>query len=196
MLSKAIIYAAGTGVLLVGAFIALTTGTVFAVKRRKKQALISLALALLFSSAGVSVGIQFARKSFRAVGRLVEENTPNSTTPDTVANRKRFERHLGFPPDDSITQVYYYADEIGVDVRYQMSFKCNRERVDDIIRQLGLSPAPDPYGGLRPITGFTWWTEGATKDCELWVAESSKDYFRELWYSEERGVVLYQEYSL
>ena len=57
---------------------------------------------------------------------------------DTVANQKGFERHFGFPTPASVTDLYYYADELGIDVKYQMGFRADPETIQRIVVELDL----------------------------------------------------------
>ncbi len=49
--------------------------------------------------------------------------------PDTENNKAGFERHFGFEPTEDITNIYYYADELGIDQTYQLSFTCNDKQL-------------------------------------------------------------------
>lgn len=117
-------------------------------------------------------------------------------TPDTTANRKGFERHLKITRTDAVTGVYYYADEIGADVRYQLTFKCDRKTIDQIINSLSLTQAPVGYEGLAPRDDLGWWKPDSTEDKTHWIHEKKDEYYRELWYSEDDGVAFYHEYSI
>ncbi len=117
-------------------------------------------------------------------------------TPDTAANRKGFERHFKLEPDEDVAQVYYYADELGADVRYQLSFRCGRETIDEIISRLSLAEAPEDHGGLAPRDDLTWWKPDSTSGRSHWVKERRNEHFWELWYSAEDGKAYYHEYSM
>ncbi|MCK5116663.1 MAG: hypothetical protein KAR44_08685 [Candidatus Aegiribacteria sp.] len=117
-------------------------------------------------------------------------------TPDTAANRKGFERHLMLAPTDAVSQVYYYADEMGADVRYQLSFKCDKTTIDQIVTGLSLSQAPAEYNGLAPRDDLKWWKSDSIKGRTLWVRERTDEYYWELWYSENDSVAYYHEYSI
>ena len=196
LLGKAIVYVIVIGLSFLGAFVALITAIVLTVKKKQKPALLSVAFMAGLGIIGAMTTVQFAKKSFTAMERIAEESFPDSNTPDTPANRKRFERHIGFAPGSTISNVYYYADEFGADVYYQLSFTCKRSELDTIINTLGLSPATDKHSGLTPAPGAHWWKKDEEKSLPRWETEDPKDYFKELWYSEETKKALYQEYSI
>ena len=114
--------------------------------------------------------------------------------PDTVDNRNGFEDHLKIKPDETISQVYYYADELGSDVRYQLSFKCNKETIKKIISKLSLTSGD--YSGLAPRDDLTWWKPDSTKERTHWVKKINDKYYKELWYSEKDRTAFYHEYSM
>jgi hypothetical protein len=117
-------------------------------------------------------------------------------TPDTKSNRAGFERHLKTKPSAAISQVYYYADEMGADVRFQLSFKCDRKTIEQIVTTLSLAQAPPDYKGLAPRDDLKWWKPDSTKDRTLWIKEKKHEYSRELWYSERDSKAFYHEYSI
>ena len=53
--------------------------------------------------------------SVLSLGTCTEYDLETAGTP---ANRKGFEDSFGFPADTNVSQIYYYADELGADVRY------------------------------------------------------------------------------
>ena len=60
-------------------------------------------------------------------------------SPDTQANRDGFRRHIGFAPSDAVSKLYYYADELGADVSYQLGFETDRKTIDAVVVSLGLA---------------------------------------------------------
>ncbi|WP_269524856.1 hypothetical protein [Coraliomargarita parva] len=118
-------------------------------------------------------------------------------TADTVANRDGFKAHFGFEPGPDVSALYYYADEFGADVRYQLAFRCPKPFADEIIRELKLMPSPANYSGLKPRDDLEWWLPSSTRDLPMWIHTPEKArYFREFWYSEAEGRAYYQEYSI
>jgi hypothetical protein len=117
---------------------------------------------------------------------------------DSPANCNGFEDSFGFPADANVTQVYYYADELGADVRYQLSFKCPRFVVDKIISELSLKPVPQDTADslLDPRDDLPWWQPDSIDGRDLWIKEEKNQYYRQLWYSEKDGMAFYLEYSV
>ena len=117
---------------------------------------------------------------------------------DSPANRKGFEESFGFAADANMSQVYYYADEFGADVRYQLSFKCPRVVVDKIISELSLKPVPQDTADslLDPREDLPWWQPDSIDGRDLWIKEEGNQYYRQLWYSEKNGMAFYLEYSV
>ena len=118
-------------------------------------------------------------------------------TADTPANRKGFAKHLGFEPGSAVSEVYYYADELGADVRYQLSFKCPKEVAEKIIGGLSLQPRPDDYSGLDPRDDLKWWKPNSIEGLSMWIKRTQGgQYHREFWYCDEDGLAFYHEYSI
>jgi hypothetical protein len=97
-----------------------------------------------------------------------------------------------------VTDVYYFADEMGADVIYQLSFATDPKTVTRIVTALDLTPAAKEQGmGLRLAYDFPWWDENDIQQATPYQrANNSRDYLRSLWYSEATGRVYYLEYSL
>ena len=119
-------------------------------------------------------------------------------TADTPANRGGFEQHFGFVPDTSVTNVYYYADELGIDASYQLSFKCSRETVNRIIDKLSLESVPPERADslLDPRDDLPWWNPDSIDNRELWLKEEENAYYWQLWYSDRDQTAFYLEYSV
>ena len=119
-------------------------------------------------------------------------------TADTQANRGGFEQHFGFVPDASVTEVYYYADELGVDASYQLSFKCSRKTVKRIIEKLSLESVPPGRADslLDPRDDLPWWNPDSIDNRELWLKEEENAYYWQLWYSDRDQMAFYLEYSV
>ena len=117
---------------------------------------------------------------------------------DTQANRGGFERHFGFVPDASVTKVYYYADELGIDASYQLSFKCSRETIKRIIEKLSLESVPPGRADslLDPRDDLPWWNPDSIDNRELWLKEEENAYYWQLWYSDRDQMAFYLEYSV
>ena len=115
---------------------------------------------------------------------------------DSPANKKGFTKHIGFEPSEDITGVYYYADELGADVQYQLHFSCDKLTFEKICEKLGLQIEKADYSALDPRTDLPWWDKESTKDHVIRVFVKEGSHHRELWYSEAKKTAYYHEYSL
>ncbi len=118
--------------------------------------------------------------------------------PDTAANRDGFERHFGFAAPANVTDLYYFADELGADVKYQLGFEAGPETVADIVATLNLTQSDSTKAhGLNLAYDFPWWDGEDIQRATLYQkTNAEEDYWWELWYSEATGRVYYLEYSL
>ena len=117
--------------------------------------------------------------------------------PDTEANLAGFARHFGFTVPADVTDVYYFADELGADVLYQLGFEASPETVARIVAALDLAPSISETTGLELAYDFPWWDETDIEQATGYrKSTEERDYVRALWYSERTGRVYYLEYSL
>jgi hypothetical protein len=118
-------------------------------------------------------------------------------TPDTEANRNGFARHIGFAPGTNASRVFYYADELGSDVRYQLAFVCDQSTATGIVTLLKLSPITEKYEGLRPRDDLLWWKADSIAGLPCWsMKETNHEYFRVFWYDVTNRTGFYMEYSM
>jgi hypothetical protein len=117
-------------------------------------------------------------------------------TPDAEVNRRGYARHLGAPPPASVREVYYYADEMGADTRYQLAFKAGPEVIREAVRRLDLVPVPETWAGLPPREDLPFWGEGATRGLAHWVFREGSLLVKELWYDEDAKQAYFFEYTL
>lgn len=117
--------------------------------------------------------------------------------PDTSANRAGFERHVGFAPPSDVTDIYYFADELGADVLYQLSFVAAPETVERIVAALDLEASTPQVDGALLAYDFDWWDTDALEESDLyWKSNVEEDYWWMLWYHAETQRVYYLEYSV
>jgi hypothetical protein len=123
--------------------------------------------------------------------------TYDHDVPDTAANLEGFERHFGFAAPSDVEDVYYFADETGADVLYQLGFETGPETVARIVAALDLVPVADAQEmGLGLAYDFPWWdTADIRQATRYWKSSAERDYGWALWYSEATGRVYYLEYS-
>ena len=117
--------------------------------------------------------------------------------PDTAPNQQGFARHFGFSPPADVTELYYYADELGIDAKYQLGFKADRSTVDRIVSSLDLKKPDKGFVEERIGTEFPWWTRSDFKDLKpYWKRSSDGKAFKYLWYDESKKQAWYLEFDL
>lgn len=119
-------------------------------------------------------------------------------TPDTPANKKGFERHLGFVPPPTVSEIYYYDDEIGIDVLYLLGFRADQQTIDKIIMIQGLEQHDGPVDvSVLEGDGFPWWNQDDVDTLiPYWRQSKDEDYFLFLWYNPETKCAYFLEYSI
>lgn len=116
--------------------------------------------------------------------------------PDTPANRAGFERHFGFEAPESVSDLYYYADELGADVTYQLGFTVDRATVDRIVAELDLMQGEIVFNATF-AREFDWWNVDTVEALTPYGwRNDDEDYYRFLWYDPAARRVYYLEYSL
>ncbi len=116
--------------------------------------------------------------------------------PDTPSNRKGFERHFGFAVPASVSDLYYFADELGADVKYQMGFKTDQETIDRIASALSLVQK-EPESHVRLAREFDWWDQDVTETLTpYWKSNQDDDYYWYLWFNPIQQRAYYIEFSL
>ena len=117
--------------------------------------------------------------------------------PDTLSNQKGFESHFGFAVPTSVSDLYYFADELGADVTYQLGFEANQETIDEIVSDLGLGQEELKTTWVGISYEFPWWDEEDIENLTpYWKSNQDKDYYWILWYDPTSQRVYYLEFSL
>jgi hypothetical protein len=117
--------------------------------------------------------------------------------PDTPANQKGFERHFGFAVPETVSDLYYFADELGADVTYRLGFKADQKTIDKIVSDLHLIQDEPELVGPRLVYEFPWWDEEDIGNLTpYWKSNSKKDYYWLLWYNPATERAYYIEFSL
>ena len=116
--------------------------------------------------------------------------------PDTEPNRAGFQKHFGFPAPDSVSNLYYFADALGADVKYQLGFSADGAVIQEIVDKHQLTEANDETH-IPTAREFDWWVSDEVKMLPVyWKKTADKEYYRYLWYSKETMQAYYLEYSL
>ncbi len=120
----------------------------------------------------------------------------NHDQPDTAANRQGFEKHLGVPASDAVSNVYYYADALGADSTYQLGFTATPDIIKQIVTELNLV-ATDPNTDGLIGRDFDWWIAEEIVRLPMYCRKTEgKEHYRCLWYAEKTKQAYYLEYSL
>jgi hypothetical protein len=146
----------------------------------------------------MSINLKLIRNSFLFVLLAIAScfTDYDVNTADTKANINGLKRHCKVQISNDISKVYYYADEFGADVIYQLSFKCDQPTIDKIIHSLSLKVAPSEFNGLDPRDDLGWWNSKSLNNRSHWVHIVQNAYYKELWYSKKDNIAFYIEYSL
>ena len=117
--------------------------------------------------------------------------------PDTGYARSGFREHIGYSALSSVSELYYKADDLGIDSRYQLRFKTSdAELVDRIVERSQLSESVDKgsTSSYHAGPGPEWWEAESEK------RKNARSYSRgagtnnrywHLWYDESTGLVWY-----
>jgi hypothetical protein len=116
--------------------------------------------------------------------------------PDTPANQEGFERHFGFAVPASVSDLYYFADELGADVKYQIGFKTDQETIERIASELDLVQE-EPEFRVRLAHEFDWWDKDIVESLTpYWRSNQDNDYYWFLWFDPTNQRAYYIEFSL
>jgi hypothetical protein len=120
----------------------------------------------------------------------------NHDQPDTPANKQGFAHRFGKEPGPDVKGIYFYADELGADCKYQLRFECSPKTLDSLVQSLSLTNTTKVEGHL-PGIDFPWWNGKSIDALPLhWRANEKKDYYWFLWYDALKSEGFFLEYSL
>lgn len=116
---------------------------------------------------------------------------------DSQQNRSGFEYHLGQAPTEAITGIYYYANELGADVSYQLRFEATQATIAPLIQSLALSNESPPIEQSIAREDLPWWNADRIDELSpYWKTNSSEDYYWMLWFDETAEEAFFLEFSL
>lgn len=116
--------------------------------------------------------------------------------PDTSANKEGFECHFGFPVPASVSDLYYFADELGADVKYQLGFITDQETIERIVSELDLTQGEPTFSCTGLIYEFAWWEKDAVNGLTpYWKSNQDNDYYWFLWFDPSSQRAYYIEFS-
>jgi hypothetical protein len=117
--------------------------------------------------------------------------------PDTPANKEGFERHFGFPVPASVSDLYYFADELGADGKYQLGFTTDQETIERIVSELDLTQGEPAFNCIGLIYEFDWWEKDVVNGLTpYWKSNQDNDYYWFLWFDPSSQRAYYIEFSL
>jgi hypothetical protein len=129
----------------------------------------------------------------------IDKLIPNfdSHNPDTKYNKKRFTDFFGMEPTNDVSNIYCYNDQIGIDSKFQFSFRCDTTTRSRIIEYLRLSPESKPNNSSRELwTTFKWWDSSRIETLVPYSYKIEDRYYRYLWYDESASTAYYLDYDM
>jgi len=118
-------------------------------------------------------------------------------TPDTAANRAGFKRHLGQDPTPDVKGIYYYADEVGADAKYQLRFEADPETVHALADSLGLSGHEGAPNQSIARDDLDWWPSDQIEKLDpKWKTNASEDRYWMLWYDDTTREAFFLEFTV
>ena len=113
------------------------------------------------------------------------------TKPDTPANKKGFKAILRVDPNQNVKDIYFFADEHGIDPVYCIAFQTSSEVVQKIIANFNLQEREnaswkEPFNRLP--TEFAWWNAEERSKSKYYFSrkESPENEYR-LWFDPMTG---------
>jgi hypothetical protein len=110
-------------------------------------------------------------------------NTYDPYHPDTKYNRKRFTEFFLFSPTEDVKNLYCYADEMGIDHKYQFSFNCSPATINRIINNLKLEKGTTSENrGIGLWVKFPWWNAALIETLDPYYNKGEHKAYWYLWY--------------
>jgi hypothetical protein len=118
-------------------------------------------------------------------------------TPDTKANKKRFQEFFGFEPGADVKNLYCFDDAIGIDAGYYFAFNCQDSTRHKIIEYLALRPDTTNmgFGGGLFSQPTRWWDTAAIAKLRPY-ARVKDDLYRYLWYDASTGKAYFFTFNI
>ena len=123
--------------------------------------------------------------------------TFNSDKSDTKYNKKRFAEFFGFAPTEDVSDIFCYDDQLGIDSKFQFSFKCNSRTKDRIVGNLKMSAEnrPNNYSsGLWTI--FPWWDSSKIVTLVPYSFKVENSYYRYFWFDDSTNTAFYIDFDM
>ena len=150
--------------------------TIFLSKYRKRISCLVISLAVFFAAPYICIAVFLVL--------VIAGGEPSSPKiPDTKENIKGFEKHFRFPPSSDVTEIYYFADTIGIDYKFQLGFKADRSTVEKIATRIKLQPTEKCHPSIAQ--DFFWWKNEELENIELCWKREINTLYQYLWYDEK-----------
>jgi len=138
---------------------------------------------------------KISEKRDAVVDKLIP--TFNSYTPDTKANKKRFQEFFGFTPTPDIKDIYCFDDQIGIDSKFVFSFRCDSSTKNRITKHLNLKELNQPDNFSRGFwQSFTWWDSAKIVTLTPYHIKLEHELHKYLWYDEKKQTVYYIQFDM
>lgn len=123
--------------------------------------------------------------------------TFDSYSPDTKFNKKRFEEFFGFAPTSDVKEIYCFGDQMGIDSKFQFSFRCDTATKNRIVKNLALIRTNRPDNSSSGLwKEFSWWDTGKITSINPYRYEVEHKYYRYLWFDDTTYRLHYIEYDM
>jgi len=130
-----------------------------------------------------------------AVDKLIP--TFDSYKSDTKYNKKRFTDFFGFEPTHDVSDLYCYNDQIGIDSKFQFSFRCDTATKARIVKYLELSLERVPDNSSSGLwTSFEWWDGGKIETLVPYSYKIENKYYRYLWFDDSTRTAYYLDFDM
>jgi hypothetical protein len=105
---------------------------------------------------------------------------------------QHFHRLIGFPPNEDVKELNVYANELGIDASYWISFKCHDSTVKKIVNQLRLKERKNVhrgmFGGLNSEPTKWWDTSFVFQAKPFERIDEDARLFWYLWYNKNNNM--------
>ena len=121
----------------------------------------------------------------------------NAYTPDTKANKKRFQEFFGFEPGTDVKNLYCLDDAIGIDAGYYFAFTCHDSTRQKIVDSLDLHPDKSNmgFGGGLFSQPTKWWDTTAIAKLRPYARIKGNLYWY-LWYDQPTGKAYFFTFNI
>jgi hypothetical protein len=169
-------------------------------KKRKPLLVPGLLFFTVAAVLGVITAFQTAKKAYHKADEVLSDPRGvfvdyDHEHPDTRSNRKRFEDYLHVTINDSVKNVFCYADFLGADHTIQLAFTCDPATLQQIVSKNDLRKGST--GRLLMTTQtFHWWDEEMIERIQPFQYVEKDALHKYLWFDTTSHRAFYLEFSL